>query len=122
MNKLALITGCVFCGLSVALGAFGTHLIADRVTPDRLDTWEIGARYLMTHGLALCFIGILAFVMKFQFKLQTWLLLLGTSIFSFSLFTLVIFDLPALGMVTPIGGVLTISGWCALIVGIIKRT
>jgi uncharacterized membrane protein YgdD (TMEM256/DUF423 family) len=122
MNRFALISGCIFCGLSVALGAFGAHLIADSITPHRIDTWHTAARYLMTHGLALCFIGILSHLMKFQFKLPATLLFAGTCIFSISLFCLVLFNLPMLGMITPVGGILLIAGWCILVLGIVKHT
>ncbi len=122
MNRLALIIGSSFCALSVALGAFGTHAIADLVTPARVDTWQTAARYLMTQGLGLLLVGLLSRTLKFSFKLQTWLLMAGTIIFCLSLFSLVVFDLPILGAVAPIGGILMIAGWGALAIAIAKRT
>jgi uncharacterized membrane protein YgdD (TMEM256/DUF423 family) len=122
MNKLALITGSAFCGISVALGAFGAHALSDMVTPDRLDTWDTAARYLSTQGLGLIFTGLLAFLLKHPLKLPTGLLISGGLIFSTSLFLLVLLNISWLGAVAPVGGLLMIAGWCALIVSIIKHT
>lgn len=122
MNRPALITGAIFCALSVALGAFGSHVLDELVTAQRLDTWQTAAHYLMTQGLGLLIIGLLSHAMKFTFKLQTRLLIVGTILFCASLFSLVIFNLPILGAIAPIGGILMIAGWGALAITIAKRT
>ena len=48
--------GCVaalFGLLSVAAGAFGAHALEDRLGSESLAHWELAARYLAIHSLAL---------------------------------------------------------------------
>lgn len=114
MNKFAIVAGAMLAALSVALGAFGAHAIADQVTPQRLDTWHTAAKYLMSHGQGLLIVGILSQVFKQPLKWVAILLFAGVSVFSASLFLLVITDTPWLGAIAPIGGLLMISGWSTL--------
>lgn len=115
MIKFAITAGAVLAGLSVALGAFGAHAIADTVSAQRMETWETAAKYLMSHGQALILVGILAQVFTLPLKWTAILLFSGASVFSSSLFLLVITDTPWLGAIAPIGGLLMISGWVALV-------
>ena len=65
MIKFAITAGAVLAGLSVALGAFGAHAIAQiMVTAQRMETWETAAKYLMSHGQALILVSILAQVSR----------------------------------------------------------
>lgn len=121
MNKFALVSACLFCGFAVALGAFGSHALADVVSPDRLTTWQTASRYLMNHGLALFAIGLLTQLTDINVRTATRLIFSGTLIFTTSLYSLVLFDLSILGALTPIGGVLIISGWLTLLMSIIKH-
>lgn len=118
MNKSVLIVGAVFCGTAVALGAFGAHALAEVITVDRLETWKTAAYYLMTHGLALLVLAVVSDLYKLNLKSPSRLIILGTTLFSLSLFLLVLTDITWLGAITPIGGVLLISGWISLIVSI----
>lgn len=45
--------GCLSGFLSVAGGAFGAHALADRLSPDLLETFHTGTRYAMLHAPAL---------------------------------------------------------------------
>ena len=111
MSRFALTAGAIFCGLSVTFGAFGTHAIADWVTAARLDTWQTSSRFLMNHGLALLILGGLSLLLKHSFKRPICLLFSGASVFCASLFLLVILNMPWLGAIAPIGGLLMIIGW-----------
>ena len=114
MIRFAITAGAVLAGLSVILGAFGAHTIADTVSAERLETWHTAAKYLMSHGQALILVGILAQVFKKPLKWTVILLFSGTCVFSSSLFLLVITDTPWLGAIVPIGFFLIISGWLSL--------
>jgi len=116
MIRFAITAGALLAGLSVALGAFGAHALADTVSAQRLDTWQTAAKYLMYHGQALILVGILAQVFKQPLKWTAILLFSGACIFSSSLFLLVITDTPWLGAIAPIGGFLMISGWVSLFI------
>jgi uncharacterized membrane protein YgdD (TMEM256/DUF423 family) len=55
-----LVVGAVLGFLEVAAGSFGTHGLEGILSPEMLDTFEIGVRYQMSHALALLAAGWLA--------------------------------------------------------------
>jgi uncharacterized membrane protein YgdD (TMEM256/DUF423 family) len=99
--------GAVLALLAVAFGAFGAHALKDIVTPERLQTFETGVRYQMYHALALLVMSVL----PLKNYRAAWFLLIGTIIFSGSLYLLVLLDVAIFGAITPIGGVV---GWVLL--------
>lgn len=102
---------------AVALGAFGAHGLEDLVTADRLATWETASRYHLVHAVVLLVLALAPGVSSTT-RWAIWpfrLILTGTLVFATSLYGLVLFDKPILGAITPIGGVLLISGWLALL-------
>ncbi|MGG3838585.1 DUF423 domain-containing protein [Paenibacillus thiaminolyticus] len=102
--------------LSVALGAFGAHIMQARLTPERMATYETAVQYHMVHALGLILIAILADKLADQKKVQ-WsarLLLTGMIIFSGSLYLLCFTGFSMLGAITPIGGVAFLIGWLML--------
>ena len=104
-------TGAILALLAVAFGAFGAHALKEIVTPERLQTFETGVRYQMYHALALLIMSVLPLK---HFR-SAWFLLIGTIIFSGSLYLLVLLDIGIFGAITPIGGVLQIIGWIILL-------
>jgi uncharacterized membrane protein YgdD (TMEM256/DUF423 family) len=107
--------GFVLAAAGVAAGAFGAHALADRVTPERAQTFETGVRYHMYHALGLMITAWLAAGWpSWQVTAAGWALLAGIVIFSGSLYVLVLTDTPWLGAITPIGGVAFIAGWLLL--------
>ena len=97
---------------AVALGAFGAHGLHDRVTPERLTTWETASRYHLIHAVVLLVLALRPGVTSpWPFRL----ILAGTLVFATSLYALVLLDQPLLGAVTPIGGALLIGGWLSLL-------
>lgn len=107
------------CGaLAVVAGAFGAHAIAEAVPPQRLETFRTGAHYQLVHSIALVLTGLL--MERFPTRLVRWggwLFLAGIVLFSGSLYVLVLVDMPALGMITPMGGLALIAAWFALAAG-----
>ncbi|MGL4609750.1 MAG: DUF423 domain-containing protein [Trueperaceae bacterium] len=103
--------GAVLALLAVAFGAFGAHALKDMITPERLQTFETGVRYQMYHALAL----LLMSVLPLKHYQAAWFILIGTLIFSGSLYLLVLLNIGIFGAITPIGGALQIIGWVWLI-------
>lgn len=99
--------------LAVALGAFGAHALETRLLPKDLATWETAVRYQCFHTLAL---GLCAAVAHLTRRAGTAarLLLLGTILFSGSLYLLVLTGWRPLAWLTPIGGVVQLLGWLCL--------
>ena len=86
--------------LGVCAGAFGAHGLKDLVTPERLEVFKTGANYQITMSIVLLFLCEESKVRR----AVSYLLLTGIIIFSTSRYLLVIFNLPILGAITPIGG------------------
>ena len=118
LSSIAIIAGAVFGAIGVAAGAFGAHALASRLTPERLITFETGVRYQMYHALALILVGWFAVQWPtWHFTASGIAFLIGITVFSGSLYLLVLTDTPWLGAITPIGGVAFITGWILLAIG-----
>lgn len=104
--------------LSVALGAFGAHILEGRLSDHYLSTWQTGVQYQMFHSVALLAIGIL--LSKFPdsslLSWSGWLFFVGIVLFSGSLYILSISGIKVLGAITPIGGVSFLAAWILLMV------
>jgi len=115
MPRLFLTLGAVSGFLAVALGAFGAHGLRDRLTPDMLAIFEVGVRYQMYHALAL--VGV-ALVMErwpsATLSAAGWSFVIGTAIFSGSLYLLTLSGQRWLGAITPLGGLAFLAGWALL--------
>jgi uncharacterized membrane protein YgdD (TMEM256/DUF423 family) len=111
------IFGTFFALLSVILGAFGAHFLKKRIPEPAVQSFEVGVSYMMYHGLALLILPL------FSLAKTEWIerfFILGTVLFSFSIFllslqTLFKRNLKVLGPVTPAGGFLLIVGWGLLL-------
>lgn len=101
--------------LAVAAGAFGAHALRARLGPDLLATFETGARYQMYHALALLAAAWLSTRSPApQAVWAGWLFVVGTVVFSGSLYALALTGHRWLGAVTPIGGLAFLAGWACL--------
>lgn len=116
MHKRLLITAAVSGGLSVALGAFGAHTLKQYLDPQLLTTFETGVRYQFYHVFAIALAGILyQSYPDRKIILAGNLFLLGTCLFSGSLYLLSISGIRWLGVITPLGGLAFIAGWVLLV-------
>jgi uncharacterized membrane protein YgdD (TMEM256/DUF423 family) len=96
---------------AVVLGAFGAHGLRDRVTdPHLLEVWGTGAHYHLAHALAL---GLVA-AHPARPRFAGIGFVLGTVLFSGSLYAMTLTGHLWLGAITPLGGLSFIAGWIAL--------
>jgi uncharacterized membrane protein YgdD (TMEM256/DUF423 family) len=93
---------------AVLLGAFGAHGLKGHVEPALLTTWKTAAGYHLTHSVAL------AAIASDRGGVAPKLLITGVTIFSGSLYLLVLTGIAWLGAITPLGGLCLIAGWLAL--------
>lgn len=112
--RLLLALGALSGGVAVALGAFGAHALDGAVPPERLATWRTGASYHLLHALATVIAAGLAPTLGKRAQTAAVLFLVGTALFSVSLYTLVLLDAPVMGAVAPLGGGAFIGGWLVL--------
>jgi uncharacterized membrane protein YgdD (TMEM256/DUF423 family) len=98
--------------LSVALGAFGAHALKRRLSPDLFEVFKTGVEYQMFHALALIALGLFAArAPSLVSSISGWLFVLGTLLFSGSLYALSLSGNRLLGAITPIGGACFLFGW-----------
>jgi uncharacterized membrane protein YgdD (TMEM256/DUF423 family) len=122
MAKLFLIIGSTLGGLAVVIGAFGAHAFKNILEENnRLATFETGVKYQFYHALALILLGLI--MQRFDHKLFTWSgygFIIGTILFSGSLYILSLSGIGKWGAITPVGGIAYLVGWITLIIGISK--
>lgn len=111
--------------LAIVLGAFGAHGLKEHVTSEKLASFETGVKYQMYHGLALLALGLASNKFSFSLRSVSILLLLGTILFSVSIYFLTIQELLGvsmkfLGPITPIGGSLLIVAWMIFLVKLLR--
>jgi uncharacterized membrane protein YgdD (TMEM256/DUF423 family) len=116
--KLFVTLGALSAFLGVALGAFGAHGLKSRVNPEMLAVWQTAVHYHLVHALGMLLIGILCQLMPESSLIRNsgWMLLVGTVLFSGSLYVMVLSDIRALGMITPFGGVAFLIGWLLIVI------
>lgn len=111
-----LVAGAVLGGLGVALGAFGAHGLRSILDSAALGWWQTAVQYQMWHALLLVALGL----SPLRARLAGWLFVAGILFFSGSLYAMALTGIRALGMVTPVGGLLLILGWAALAAAALK--
>jgi len=126
MDKKIISTGAVFGMLAIILGAFGAHALKKVLSIEELSTFETGVRYQMYHALFLLFIGITDTISQKTKKTIYYLVVFGVLFFSGSIYLLATnglttFDFKIIGFVTPVGGLLLILAWGALLMNYFSK-
>lgn len=121
MNNIVIITAALLGSLAIILGAFGAHAFKKILPSEKLESFEVGVRYQMYTAITLLILGL-----NFSFEYQSeriafYLITLGTLLFSTSIYFLAFAaywkkNLKFLGPITPLGGLLMIAGWVAIII------
>jgi uncharacterized membrane protein YgdD (TMEM256/DUF423 family) len=107
--------GAVLGLVAVAFGAFGAHALRARLSPDMLAIWKTANEYHFYHALALLLVGVMArHTPSINYGVPAACFLIGTLVFSGSLYVLALSGMRWLGAITPIGGLLFLAGWAWL--------
>jgi uncharacterized membrane protein YgdD (TMEM256/DUF423 family) len=113
MQRKIILIGSLLGGLAVALGAFGAHAFKDLlVQNNRVDTYELAVRYHFFHALALLLIALL--IDKVDPKMvsrSAICMLIGTLLFSGSLYIMALANTTSVALITPVGGLFLLVGW-----------
>jgi uncharacterized membrane protein YgdD (TMEM256/DUF423 family) len=124
MERLFFGLGSVLALLSVAIGAFGAHVLTPRLSQKALESFHTAARYQMFHALALLFTAWAA--TRFPggpIRVAGFSFLAGIVLFCGSLYALALGSPRAFGAVAPIGGVAFMVGWgCLAAAAFLSRT
>lgn len=111
VERAWLVAGAVSGFVAVAAGAFGAHGLKG-LEERYLNAFEVAARYQMYHALALVLVAWLP--ASRAGSVAAICFVAGTVVFCGSLYLLALTKLGWLGAITPIGGVLFLTGWAAL--------
>lgn len=127
MHKGFLVWAAIMGALAVTLGAFGAHKLKELVAPEAVATFQTGVQYQFYHVFALLAVAILFNWMPgTQLTWAGRLFIVGTVLFSGSLYAIVLckaanVEFPRIiGAVTPLGGLCYIIGWVLLLVAVLK--
>jgi len=120
MNEIALLFAAFFGATAIILGAFGAHLLNKKLTAEQLKSFETGVKYQIYHAIVLLILGFQLTESTPMNKYIFLALIIGTVLFSFSIYGLVISSarnkkIRFLGPITPIGGVFLLIGWGLLL-------
>lgn len=117
MTRIFIAIAAILGGTSVAAGAFASHALKEQLSERAMEIFETGAKYQMYHALALLMVVLLLTRTE---GAQNLLLatgsafILGTAIFSGSLYALSLTGIKWLGAITPFGGAAFLVGWACL--------
>lgn len=112
MPKQWILLGCVSGFFAVVFGAFGGHILKEKLTEKAFSIYQVGIQYQTLHALALIALGLWGAQNLASDTTQAgWAFTTGIVLFSGSLYCLALTDLKFLGMITPIGGIAFLAGW-----------
>jgi uncharacterized membrane protein YgdD (TMEM256/DUF423 family) len=115
MDRIFFRLGAFSALLSIGAGAFGAHGLRHRLAPDSLAVFETAARYQLYHALALLAAAWAASRWPGVLPVWAgWCFLVGTVLFSGSLYGLSLTGTRWLGAITPLGGAAFLAGWLCL--------
>ena len=104
--------------IAVGCGAFGAHGLEGRLSPKALGWWETATLYLLVHTAALAAVALSG--RTGAVVVAGCLFAAGSVVFSGTLYAMALGAPTWLGAITPIGGLLLMAGWAALLVAGIK--
>lgn len=122
MPQLFLISGAISCLISIVLGALAAHALKAKLEPNALESFQVAVDYQMSQGLGLILIALIASRFS-EAKLLVPagnLILIGSVLFWGSIYVLTLTSFRYLGpinfgLVTPLGGVIMITGWVCFV-------
>jgi uncharacterized membrane protein YgdD (TMEM256/DUF423 family) len=116
MNKTILTIAFLMGFTAVALGAFGAHALSEVLESKALESFKTAVYYQMIHSIVLVIIGSVNRFKLVEQKRLFYLFLGGIVLFSGSIYAyylvpLLGIELSFLVYLTPIGGLLFLTGW-----------
>ena len=119
--RRALVAGASLMALATAVGAFGAHALKGVLTPDRYAVLQTAVLYQFISALGLLVMGTLMIRSSSRgLRVAADLLLAGVLLISGSLYALLCGAPRLVGLVTPLGGLSLIAGWCVAAVALLR--
>jgi uncharacterized membrane protein YgdD (TMEM256/DUF423 family) len=119
--KRVLVAGAVLMAIASAAAAIGAHTLRTSLAPDSYRVFLTAVLFQFLHALGLLCVGLL--LQRRNDRLLSVagdLLLAGVLLFSGSLYALLCGAPHGVGVLTPIGGLCLILGWCLAAVSLAR--
>ena len=112
-TKSFMIITSFMMAITIVIGAFGAHGLKPYLDEYSSDIYQKAVSYQFYNILGLFFISFVSYLLPQSTKIikSFYFILIGTLIFSFSLYILALSKILWLGAITPIGGIFMIIGW-----------
>ena len=115
---MILIIGALLGFFSVAFGAYSEHGLRPKVSDEEFRMLMTAIRYNQVHALIISVLGLItlpsSFLNNHLFRRSGFLFILGTILFSFSIYSSVGLQIPSLQYLTPVGGITLMVSWLSL--------
>ena len=124
VQRTWLAAGALLALFAVMAGAFGAHGLRGMVSDRGLEVFQTAVTYQMYHAIALVLISLLSItgLCRRLLGAAAGFFLVGTLLFSGSLYLLVLTDIRWVGPVTPLGGLCFMVGWALVVAAAIRRS
>ncbi|WP_150463616.1 DUF423 domain-containing protein [Francisella sp. XLW-1] len=115
-----LIIGAILGFISVAFGAYAEHGLKPQISAEHFEFIMTAIRYNQTYAIIISGIGIALLSSKslsrcLTLKLSNLFFIVGTIFFSFSIYISVVYNIPIILKLAPLGGTTLMTGWLILI-------
>jgi len=118
-SRRALLIAALLLALATLCGALGAHGLRTRLTPERLQIWDIAVRWHFLQGLGLLGVGLALHTLdSAAVRGAALLITAGIVLFCGSLYALSLGAPAAWGALTPLGGLAWIAGWLSFAYGV----
>ena len=126
MKNINFIVASFFGSTAVALGALGAHFLKSKmadglISSDQLSAFDTATKYQLIHAIVLFIISNIINDNNAKWlNLAKYCFIIGILFFSFSIYFLTTKNITGLqnvsflGPITPLGGILLITGWVFL--------
>ena len=117
---MVLVIGAFLGFISVAFGAFAEHGLRENVTDENFRFILTAVKYNQINAVVIISIGLalLGSNKLGNIAALRWsgvLFIIGTILFSFSIYLAVYFNIPSLTKITPVGGTTIMAAWLLLL-------
>ena len=116
---MILLAGAFLGFFSVAFGAYSEHGLRPKVSDEEFRMLMTAIRYNQINSLMISVLGLFTLLKSgfsniYLFKRSGLLFIVGTILFSFSIYFSVSFQIPTLLYLTPVGGITLMVSWLSL--------
>ncbi|MGB0391009.1 MAG: DUF423 domain-containing protein [Salibacteraceae bacterium] len=127
-NKTIIIIAGILGVIAVAMGALGAHALKPLLSPESINSFNTASRYQIYHAILLIvLVGIQNHLSSKWFHFAWRAIMVGTILFSGSIYLLSTSSITGIGLkfilgpITPIGGIILITGWISITIGALQK-